>query len=382
MNQQLWSGLTTAAFFITSLSTASASRADQSQATDDSSGANVSLEESLPEPVASSSFAAPEAAPGAVANAVADAVADAVKVGEYQSQDEPEEAEETIALIQPHEMSGRQAATLFVRDIPVLTFLGGAISPADSSETAAASSTTESDVKVATVDDATTPTATQTPAAAFESADDLNDPVWRATATAARLNQFHRDRLDAKAIRVTWDADRQRYLIRVNDEELVEINADTILPDTTADPAEDALQATNRLRRQMGDAPPLRDIEGRPQPEPQEISLGPIQVTIQGLASWYGPGFNGNRSASGEIFNQNALTAAHRTLPFGTQVRVTNLRNGRSVVVRINDRGPYHGRRVIDLSAAAARAVGLIQSGVAPVSIDVLGTAGNLANHN
>jgi rare lipoprotein A len=91
-----------------------------------------------------------------------------------------------------------------------------------------------------------------------------------------------------------------------------------------------------------------------------------------GMASWYGPGFDGNRTASGEWFNQYDLTAAHRYLAFGTLVRVTNLNNGLSVVVRINDRGPFTGGRVIDLSTAAAEAIGLINSGVAPVSIEVL----------
>ena len=86
-----------------------------------------------------------------------------------------------------------------------------------------------------------------------------------------------------------------------------------------------------------------------------------------GVASWYGPGFHGRTTANGERFNTHALTAAHRTLPFGTKVRVTNNSNGRSVVVRINDRGPYVGGRVIDLSNASARAIGL--SGLAKVSL-------------
>ncbi|HHP7245275.1 MAG TPA: septal ring lytic transglycosylase RlpA family protein, partial [Elainellaceae cyanobacterium] len=157
------------------------------------------------------------------------------------------------------------------------------------------------------------------------------------------------------------------------------INGQTILPDSTNDSAEDALQATNRLRRQLGDAEPLSHIEGVPS-RSQQISLGPIQFSISGMASWYGPGFNGRRSASGEVFNQNALTAAHRSLPFGTMVEVTNRNNGLSVVVRINDRGPFGGGRVIDLSAGAARAIGMIQTGVAPVTIDVLGA--NTANRN
>ncbi|WP_216904981.1 septal ring lytic transglycosylase RlpA family protein [Synechococcus sp. CCY 9618] len=95
------------------------------------------------------------------------------------------------------------------------------------------------------------------------------------------------------------------------------------------------------------------------------------QVTT-GRASWYGPGFFGNRTASGEVFRPGTLTAAHRTLPFGTMVRVTNLWNGRSTVVRINDRGPFHGSRVIDLAHGAARELGLMSSGVADVKLEVL----------
>ena len=86
-----------------------------------------------------------------------------------------------------------------------------------------------------------------------------------------------------------------------------------------------------------------------------------------GGASWYGPGFHGKKTASGERFNTHALTAAHRSLPFGSRVRVTNARTGRSVVVRINDRGPFAGGRVIDLSKAAAQAVGI--SGVGRVKL-------------
>ena len=86
-----------------------------------------------------------------------------------------------------------------------------------------------------------------------------------------------------------------------------------------------------------------------------------------GAASWYGPGFHGRLTANGERFNTHAMTAAHRTLPFGARVRVTNKNNGRSVVVRINDRGPFVGGRVIDLSKASARAIGV--SGVAKVSL-------------
>jgi rare lipoprotein A len=97
-----------------------------------------------------------------------------------------------------------------------------------------------------------------------------------------------------------------------------------------------------------------------------------VAKTLSGPASWYGGKFHGRRTANGERFDMNELTAAHRSLPFGTRVRVTNERNGRSVVVRINDRGPFVGNRIIDLSRGAAAAVGMVSTGVAPVRVDVL----------
>jgi rare lipoprotein A len=89
-----------------------------------------------------------------------------------------------------------------------------------------------------------------------------------------------------------------------------------------------------------------------------------------GVASWYGPGFHGKRTASGERFDQNELTAAHRQLPLGAEVKVTNLENGRSITVAINDRGPYVGGRVIDLSKAAAQRLGIVEDGLAKVRIE------------
>ena len=94
-----------------------------------------------------------------------------------------------------------------------------------------------------------------------------------------------------------------------------------------------------------------------------------------GKASWYGPGFHGKKTANGERFDMNTLTAAHRTLPISSRVRVTNLANGKSVVVRINDRGPYHGNRVMDLSKAAAQELGFIRTGTAQVKIEPLASA-------
>ncbi len=92
-----------------------------------------------------------------------------------------------------------------------------------------------------------------------------------------------------------------------------------------------------------------------------------------GYASWYGPKFHGRRTSSGEIFNMYDMTCAHRTLPLGTILLVTNLENGRSVVVRVNDRGPFVKGRIIDLSYAAARALGMVDKGVVKVKIRVLG---------
>ena len=95
-------------------------------------------------------------------------------------------------------------------------------------------------------------------------------------------------------------------------------------------------------------------------------------VSKVGIASWYGKGFQGNETASGEIYNMNALTAANRSLPLGTRVRVTNLRNRRSLVLRINDRGPFIHGRLLDVSRAAARILGFAHSGKARVRIQVL----------
>lgn len=101
-----------------------------------------------------------------------------------------------------------------------------------------------------------------------------------------------------------------------------------------------------------------------------------VFATQEGLASWYGPGFAGRTTSNGEVFDPSAMTAAHRTLPFGTRVLVTNLETGASVEVRINDRGPFKAGRVIDLSRAAADRIGMLRSGVARVSVEVVsGTA-------
>ena len=113
-------------------------------------------------------------------------------------------------------------------------------------------------------------------------------------------------------------------------------------------------------------------IEPRPIPkivEPDDIHGKPISVEI-GLASWYGPPYHNRQAADGSIFDQNALTAAHRELPMGTTVRVTNLETGQSVLARITDRGPFIPGRVLDLSLGAAKAIGVYRAGVARVKVE------------
>jgi rare lipoprotein A len=108
----------------------------------------------------------------------------------------------------------------------------------------------------------------------------------------------------------------------------------------------------------------IREVPSRPREG--------VTAVQEGKASWYGREQHGHLTASGERFNMYELTAAHRTLRMGSRVRVINLRNGRSVVVRINDRGPYSRGRIIDVSAAAARQLDMMNSGVVPVRIEVL----------
>jgi rare lipoprotein A len=107
-----------------------------------------------------------------------------------------------------------------------------------------------------------------------------------------------------------------------------------------------------------------------PVPTPSTVSGKPLSVQV-GLSSWYGPPYNNRRGANGEIFDQNAMTAAHNTLPMGTIIRVTNLATGQSAIVKITDRGPFVHGRILDLSLAAAKATGVYRAGVAKVKIEV-----------
>ncbi|MFN3678319.1 septal ring lytic transglycosylase RlpA family protein [Thermosynechococcus sp.] len=267
----------------------------------------------------------------------------ATKVGERQSTTPT--TTRAIASLHRHQQQGREAVTVYLRGIPVLTFLGQRVAAPEG-------------VKVAATKGAALPEQTT-----------LSEAAQQATILTARLNQLHEQGFDANLIRVRWDAQQQNYRIYADQEPLLTLNHQVMLPNGSPRNDENALRIANLIRRQLGNAPALTRVEGSPN---TVVAMGPIRMQLTGLASWYGPGFHGARTANGERFDQEALTAAHRTLPFGTRVRVTNLQNGRSVVVRINDRGPFTGGREIDLSRSAAAAIGLIGVGVGPVRIDVL----------
>ncbi len=277
-----------------------------------------------------------------------------------QQQNQPRA--EAISKVHAHRVSGRDAVTVYVKDIPVITFLGakstlgaGGEKVATTAKTIPLKNPSPLDLAIAQVS---------------------QDPIVRATALATKLNQLSQSGFDSKLVRVSWQPQKKVYVINADREVLVVLGQEAVLPTSTGNSARDALKITNLMRRQLGNAPALVSIIGQPkptwQPNSEWVSTGTVRLQITGQASWYGPGFHGARTANGESFNQYAMTAAHRTLPFGTQVRVTNLNNGRSVVVRINDRGPFSGGRVLDLSKGAASQLGVISSGVAPVRIDVL----------
>lgn len=325
---------------------------------------------------------------------------DVVKVGEYQSRAGKQTLDAVITEIHPHNIGGRKAATLFIRNIPVLTFLSSVSNTNLETKKVGAIADTRGVQQYALI------ASNSSNALDTESVTDVsnqsssadNDPVQIAGVIAAKINQLNRENVDGSKITVSWKAgekstDNQaqnksapvqpngdRYVIKINGEELVEINEGTRLADSTNNLAQDALQATNRLRRLLGNASPLKEIANLPpvrlpvsiQKLPQQ-AVGVVRATLRGMASYYGYDGSGNRTASGQRFNPEGMTAAHRSLPFGTQVRVTNTRNGRSVVLRINDRGPFIRGRVIDVSAGAARILGMMGSGVAPVHIEVLG---------
>jgi rare lipoprotein A len=265
--------------------------------------------------------------------------------------------EASVVKIHNHAIQGQPAATLYVRNLPILTFLDA-------------------------------PSTAQTARPATQLVTNSSNPaaMTKAAAIAEQLNQIYQDGVAADGIKVIWQGDKAssskpgQYVVKAGQLPIATIDATTTYAKTTSNAEQDALLVANRLRQLLskGNATPkpLQQVEGKPARQRDAAgddgSAWNVTRTYRGEASWYGPGFHGNLTANGERFNQDALTAAHPSLPFGTRVRVTNQYNGRSVIVRINDRGPYAGDRIIDLSAGSADVIGLTDSGVAPVAVEVL----------
>ena len=134
-------------------------------------------------------------------------------------------------------------------------------------------------------------------------------------------------------------------------------------------PLQPAPESPTELKNMSASPPSEQRTEAQFEPRLVVRSARSVQT---GIASWYGPGFHGKRTANGETYNQYALTAAHRSLPLGTRVIVTNIESGQAVEVRINDRGPFVKGRIIDLSFAAAKSIGVYTPGTAPVRVEVL----------
>ncbi len=314
-----------------------------------------------------------------------------LKVGETRSESLIRNQDDAIARIHTHKLNGKDAATVYVRGIPVVTYVEAESSTKSvsnsvqttNSSTAKIKSDAKGEVKKSS-ESIKLPTSLKSNSenaakAANDSSESLltsPNPIERATAAAAMINQLNRDGLDANAIIPAWK--NGNYVIKLGDRATLKFDQQAIFPEPQQNLSQDVLESANLLRRLLGGATPLSEVANAPKPQVAAKSpFSPavtnriIEITT-GMASWYGPGFDGNYSASGEVFNANDLTAAHPSLPFGTVVRVVNTDNGQSVVVRINDRGPYAHNRVIDISTAAANVIGLISSGVAPVRLEIL----------
>ena len=131
-------------------------------------------------------------------------------------------------------------------------------------------------------------------------------------------------------------------------------------------------QGCSALSRSSSSVPDGSTQVTRVEPIERGFVVPDTRPVYVGNASWYGPGFTGRKTASGEIFDDTKFTAAHRTLPLGSKAQVTHLDNGKSVKVEINDRGPFIQDRIIDLSRAAARVLGMVDEGVARVRVEPL----------
>lgn len=267
----------------------------------------------------------------AVAKAASTSPSTVLKLGRLQTNGDESTPP---AKLYAYDIDGMPATTVYFGGLPIVTFVLGDTSTADT------------------------------------------QPMAQARQLTTHLNQLSPAEL--KQAKITLAVRNGKIATLLNNRPLIQFD-DSVRPADGQDTASSALLATNRLRQLLLDAPPLATIEGYTQPQPIATGDGvgvaaePTIGTQAGLASWYGPGFAGRLAANGEVYDPNLMTAAHLNLPFGTKVEVTNLDNGRSVEVEITDRGPYIRDRIIDLSTAAARTIGLLQQGVGPVQLRILG---------
>lgn len=204
----------------------------------------------------------------------------------------------------------------------------------------------------------------QTEVFQFRSSLGFLTPFLRSKQAAHRLHLFLKNNGNYNDIQLV--ASEAGMLLKMGEMTLATVDAETA---QSLGLSVDALANTwkQRLRSALGETTAAATPPWVKKPLQQSSRL-----IAQGLASWYGPGFHGRLAADGSRFNQNALTAAHKTLPFGTKLLVTNQRTGKSCVVKVTDRGPFVGHRVIDLSKGAAAAIGMLGSGVGKVSLHLL----------
>lgn len=195
-------------------------------------------------------------------------------------------------------------------------------------------------------------------------------PEQRAKILTSRLNKFISSNCDAKTILPGFE--NTFAVVRANKEILLTVDRKTAESKKVM-PGALAIQVSNNIRTALNAPKIVRNnsmvaSRGITPSFAGRTSL----LTQEGFASWYGGHFHGRRAADGSRFNKHEHTAAHKTLPFGTLVRVTNKNNGKACIVKITDRGPFVSGRVIDLSKAAASTIGMLSSGVAPVQIEVI----------
>lgn len=287
-----------------------------------------------------------------------------------------------ITKVYSHQVDDQDAVTLYVRDIPVLTFLAN-----DGNDAADSAQVPQTQVSQPTSQGVAAPDTVSPYTQAQPSA--LPAPMERAQNVAQKLEAMYGELTQVSAtaadIRLEWSKQDNKYWITAGDRPLVALDKWTIAVEPSPNLTSDSIRTTNQLRRLIHNGAPLSYGGYRHQtnpavqvaaaaapPAPEALLGGSVRSTQYGIASWYGGYFHGRRTANGERYNQNAMTAAHKHLPFGTRVRVVNLSNGRSTIVRINDRGPFIRGRIIDLSSAAAGEIGLRSRGIGRVRVEVL----------